>query len=765
MRHPVTRALVSATRRQTVGLFGVLALLSGCIQRSGPAEAAGARGAADAKAADAKAPDAGALHAGKSVLAADSVESFKAFGATRKVALSVIDVAGQPFERALSIQIHEAGQSPWEVQATSPTTERIEKGDVLLATFYVRVVEEEEAGGGETEFVFELDTEPYTKSVSYPVPLTREWRKVHVRFRAAGSYEPGQAQVNFRLGYPPQTIQIGGIRVESFGSALQLSRLRTTEGADRRLAARPQVVAPPLPVVDSGELSIRIAPSQAIRKISPYVYGLNSQLPADTGATVRRNGGNRGSVYNWETNYSNAGEDYHHQNDQWPCTVMGIDNCDEPAAQFVGFFASNQAARAETIVTVPMLDHVSADKDGPVRAEDRAPSRRFVSAKLVGGKAAASEPDLRDGVVYHDEFVQYLVRKLGKASAGGVEFYSLDNEPALWPSTHPLVHPERTTYAEVVRRSELTASAIKSVDPSAIVLGGVMFGWAEFQSLGTAPDSAKHNAELGTYTDYFLDAMKRLELEHGRRLVDVLDVHWYPEARGSQRITSEDASRSTIDERLQAPRSLWDAAYTEKSWIAQQTGQPIRLIPWLLDIIERRYPGTRLSMTEYNYGGTTHVSGALAQVDVLGVLGREGVYLATYWGNGAGTGPLPPYIASAFRLYRNYDGQGGRFGDTALRAEVTLPAEGAPRAANEVASVFAAAGPGHSLTVIVINKHQQNRYTGALSVGKGYARASTYRIDGAGSGVKPGPSIDVRDGTLRHALEPLTATLFVFHKG
>jgi Glycoside hydrolase family 44 len=653
------------------------------------------------------------------------------------------------------VEIKEAGQSPWEVQTTSPTTERVEKGDVLLATFFARVEKEQESGGGETEFVFELRGEPYTKSVSYPVPLTPEWRKVHVRFRAAGSYQPGQAQLIFRLGYAPETIQIGGISVENFGSSLQLSRLPTTEGADRRLAAKPAVVAPVLPAVDAGELAVRVMPGQVIRKISPYVYGLNSQVPADTGATVRRNGGNRGSVYNWEANFSNAGEDYHHQNDQWPCTTMDIPNCDAPAAQFLGFFAKNKAAHAETIVTVPMLDYASADKDGPVRAEEKPPSQRFVSARPVKGKPFASTPDLRDGVVYEDELVHYLVEKLGKAKDGGVKFYSLDNEPALWPNTHPLVHPERATYEEVVRRSELTAGAIKGIDPGALVLGGVMFGWAEFQSLSSAPDSVKFNAELGTYTDYFLDAMRRLEKQHGRRLVDVLDIHWYPEARGSQRITSEDASRSTIDERLQAPRSLWDPSYTEKSWIAQQTGKPVRLIPWLLEVIEKRYPGTKLSMTEYNYGATTHISGALAQVDVLGVLGREGVYLATYWGNGAGTGQLPPYIASAFRLYRNYDGKGGSFGDTAVQAEV---------APNEAASVFAATGPGQALSVIVINKHQQNRYTGVLSVGKGYARASTYRIDRSGSGVTPGPSVDVRDGTLRQALEPLTATLFVFQK-
>jgi hypothetical protein len=162
--------------------------------------------------------------------------------------------------------------------------------------------------------------------------------------------------------------------------------------------------------------------------------------------------------------------------------------------------------------------------------------------------------------------------------------------------------------------------------------------------------------------------MKELEAKHKKRLVHVLDVHWYPEARGTKRITDKDNSPKTVAARLQAPRSLWDPTYMEKSWITGETGKPIRLIPWLLEKIADRYPGTKLSITEYDYGGNDHVSGGLAQADVLGVFGREGLYLGNYWGNGPGNGLLPPYIKAAFRLYRNYDGKKGQFGDTAVSA-------------------------------------------------------------------------------------------------
>jgi hypothetical protein len=754
---------LGATARRGLLIGGLAAALAGCVQRTGAPAAASTEPNASSPPASEGGTGAAASagpavpSGGVSVLGDGGIAAFQPAGATGKIELRPIAVTGQPFDKAVEAVVKEAGQSPWEVQMTTPTKLALHKDDVLLATFYVRVEKEQESGGGETEFVFELASEPYTKSVSYPVPLTKDWRKVYVRFRAAADYAPGQAHLIFRLGYSPETLQIGGLTVESFAKNVLLTKLPTTQGVDRKLALRPPSVAPRLEPVDAGELAFKVNPGKVLRKISRLVYGINSQPFDDTGATLRRNGGNRGSAYNWEANFSNAGQDYLHQSDQWPCTIMNLPNCDQPAAQFLGFFEKNKAQGADTIVTVPMLDYVAADKNGPVKAEDKAPSARWVASKPRKGKPFADTPDLKDGVVYEDEFVGYLVKKLGKADKGGVKFYSLDNEPALWPQTHPLVHPERTTYEEMARRTEETASAIKDVDKGAFLLGAVMFGWSEYQSLSSAPDSAKYNADFGTYTDFFLDAMKRAEKKHGQRLINALDIHWYPEARGTQRITEDDASRSTVEERLQAPRSLWDPSYTEKSWIAQQAGKPIRLIPWLRDIIQKRYPGTELSMTEYNYGGTTDVSGGLAQVDVLGVLGREGVYLATYWGKGAAVEALPPYVAAAFKLYRNYDGKGGKFGDTAVEASV---------ANADSASVFAATDASGVLTVIAINKHQQNRYTGVIDVsgGKGYKAVKTFVIDRAGAAVKPGKPAELSGGALRYTLEPLSATLFVFQK-
>ena len=114
-----------------------------------------------------------------------------------------------------------------------------------------------------------------------------------------------------------------------------------------------------------------------IRAISPYVYGINSQKEDGVGATVKRMGGNRQTAYNWENNASNAGSDYNHLSDEWPCSVLGFKRCGEPGMQFVDFAEENRKAGIETLATVPMIDYVTADKNGSVTEQEKAPSARW----------------------------------------------------------------------------------------------------------------------------------------------------------------------------------------------------------------------------------------------------------------------------------------------------------------------------------------------------------------------------------------------------
>jgi hypothetical protein len=421
--------------------------------------------------------------------------------------------------------------------------------------------------------------------------------------------------------------------------------------------------------------------------ISPYVYGANqvSWSGRSRGLRLARLGGNRWTAYNWETNASNAGADYQNQNDGF------LGGGEVPGEAVRPGVAAAHAAGASMIVTVPIAGYVSADKSpgGDVNRSPDYLGTRFLESRPAKGRGFAYPPDTGDGVVYQDEFVAWLESTFGYARGDATRtiFYSLDNEPDLWASTHARVRPTgKVTFAEMADRTTAFASAIKSVAPGALVFGPVSYGWQGFVALQDAPDRGGRD-----FLDFYLDSMREAEGRYRRRLVDVLDLHWYPEAKGgSVRITGSDSSAEVAAARVQAPRSLWDPTYSENSWISidARVGA-IRLLPRMREKIAAHYPGTRLAITEYNYGGGGHISGAIAQADVLGIFGREDLFAAALWDLAGST----TFVDGAFAAYCNYDGAGARFGDTSV---------GAATSNQETTSVYASVDAGREDRVVLV---------------------------------------------------------------
>src|SRR5437773_1538342 len=100
-----------------------------------------------------------------------------------------------------------------------------------------------------------------------------------------------------------------------------------------------------------------VDPAQPQQAISRYIYGSNGG-----NRPLNRLGGNRWTAYNWETNASNAGNDWHHQNDGFLCESNDPGQAVLPAVEAAA--RQHQAL----VVTIPIAGYVSADKnaDGDV---------------------------------------------------------------------------------------------------------------------------------------------------------------------------------------------------------------------------------------------------------------------------------------------------------------------------------------------------------------------------------------------------------------
>jgi endo-1,4-beta-xylanase len=165
-----------------------------------------------------------------SLLPADELGAFVLEGKKERVTLTAVAAREQVFQKAVRAEITgPAGGENWEVQIAANTTIAVDKGDAILATFYVRsITPMNESGEAQTQFVFERLGEPWTKSVEYSIVFGSEWTKVDARFVAAESYDAGRAHVIFRLGYPAEAIELGGVTVKSYGKKLAVTDLPTT---------------------------------------------------------------------------------------------------------------------------------------------------------------------------------------------------------------------------------------------------------------------------------------------------------------------------------------------------------------------------------------------------------------------------------------------------------------------------------------------------------------------------------------------------------
>lgn len=456
--------------------------------------------------------------------------------------------------------------------------------------------------------------------------------------------------------------------------------------------------------------------------ISPLIYGSNTTaqtVPSRLG--MQRLGGNRWTTYNWENNASNAGSDYCFQNDGY------LSSSNVPGAAVKSNMDTASSVGAATLLTIPIVDYVAADKLGNCDVRNSGSNylqTRFKQNRARKGTTPSATPDAGDAFVYQDEFVTWV-----KSVAPSTPlFFSMDNEPDLWSSTHAEIHPNGVGYDELVNRNITFASMVKSLAPNAKTTGFVSYGFLGFVNLQNAPDASGK----GEFIDYYLAKMRAAEQQYGERLIDYLDLHWYPEAKGGGvRIIGNDTSAAVVAARLQAPRSLWDSTYKETSWVADYLGAAVNLIPREKAKIAAGYPGTSLAFTEWNYGGGNHISGALAVADVLGIFGRDDVGLASYWNlNGS-----EPFAYAAFRAYRNFDGAGARFGDTSIHADTSR------RDTSSVYASYDAANPSR-VVIVAINKLATPAKAGiTLAHASRFTSAQVYTVTSASSNVTPAGTI------------------------
>ncbi|HEY0703748.1 MAG TPA: glycoside hydrolase family 44 protein [Candidatus Acidoferrales bacterium] len=427
-------------------------------------------------------------------------------------------------------------------------------------------------------------------------------------------------------------------------------------------------------------VTITIDPTKT-KTISPYIYGMNFYSGV-TGAppqlTFDRAGGNRWTAYNWETNASNAGSDYLYENDDY------LSSSSTPAEAVRTFIAGDQSNNLASLITVQLQGLVAGDESGPVSVTNPPDLSRFKQVvdkkSTVTSTPFTSTPPTTDASVYMDEFVWALDQKFSSQNIFGANptthptFVMLDNEPELWNSTHLEVQGSTPVSSDdYIAKTITLTEALKDQFPNMIIFGPAHYGFQGIYNwqgeLNTTPNGANW------FPDKYFAALSAASTTYGKRLVDVYDFHWYAEEYDSNGTRSLDLTSATLTTAqiqliVQSPRNLWDTTFNDTTtnsnpWIYEELGNsPIALLGRLQTKINSEFPGTKISISEYESGGWNHIAGTIAQADNLGIFGAQGIFAANFW---------PPngtfsYALAGFRAFRDFDGNGANFGDTSLQS-------------------------------------------------------------------------------------------------
>lgn len=183
----------------------------------------------------------GADPSATSLLPADSLSIFNLSSAAGEFAkISTVAAAGQPFAKALRIEVGKKPQQGTAVQIAAIVDAAMATGDVLMVSFWMRSGTPGDAtldagfrntpgtvlagsrgpAGGRGMFL--------AQPLSAPALAGTAWKKISFPFALTRAYNKGEGQVFFTLGLREQTVEIGGIELVDYGTSKKVSELPFT---------------------------------------------------------------------------------------------------------------------------------------------------------------------------------------------------------------------------------------------------------------------------------------------------------------------------------------------------------------------------------------------------------------------------------------------------------------------------------------------------------------------------------------------------------
>ncbi len=143
-----------------------------------------------------------------------------------------VPVTGQPFAEALRAETVHRPAYPWDVQLDVRTISAVKKGDTLWLGLDARRTKTlQETGEALVEVIFEQAALPHQKLLERAISFGPQWSQARIPFTADRDAAAGELKVTLRLGYNPQTLELGALTLLNYGPSVTPSSLPRTDTA------------------------------------------------------------------------------------------------------------------------------------------------------------------------------------------------------------------------------------------------------------------------------------------------------------------------------------------------------------------------------------------------------------------------------------------------------------------------------------------------------------------------------------------------------
>jgi hypothetical protein len=346
------------------------------------------------------------------------------------------------------------------------------------------------------------------------------------------------------------------------------------------------------------QVNVTIDMSVDAHRVSPYLYGRNNSLSdnpgsplstadwtrlKDSGLTfLRENGGNNSTKYNWRRKLSSHPDWYNNvYPHNWDFAAQSmLQNL--PGVQ--GMWAFQLIGKAAKTTSANFNDWGYNGSQWWSGVNQNLAGGGVVNASGGANATTNGNPDLylenwtADSTVL---ILDHWFNKLG-LQQGSLVYWNMDNEIEIWEGTHDDVMPAQESAENFMQRYFAVAKKARQLFPGIKLVGAVPANeWQWYNWSGGITQGGKKYPWL----EYFIKRVAEEQQASEVRLLDVLDIHFYPGSTSSQDIVQY--HRVFFDKNYSFPEAngvknvtgTWDNSQTKeyifercKEWLDQYIG-------------------------------------------------------------------------------------------------------------------------------------------------------------------------------------------------